>query len=70
MQSNSDALKLPDRPKGTLQKEMDAHKLCPKQALLEITSWRDEELRTKEFHEQRVEERAHTEASRKRPFYS
>jgi hypothetical protein len=31
---------------------------------LEITTWRDEQLRTKEFHEQRVEERAHTEASR------
>jgi hypothetical protein len=64
MQSNSDALKLHDRPKGTLQKEMGGHKLCPQQALLEITSRRDEQLRTKEFHEQRVEERAYTEASR------
>jgi hypothetical protein len=36
MQSNSDALKLHDRPKGTLQEEMDGHKLCPQQALLEI----------------------------------
>jgi hypothetical protein len=64
MQSNSDALKLHDRPKGTLQKAMDGHKLCPQQALLEITSQRDKQLRMKEFHEQQVEERAHMEASR------
>jgi hypothetical protein len=57
-------LQLTDRPKGTLQKEMGGHKLCPQQALLGITSWRNEQLRTKEFHEQRVEERAYTEASR------